>query len=407
MADEKKKPPSNVEELKARLGLLKKPDKTSRPPGSAGHIPVPGIPGGGHVPGVQPPGLSPPPFLQQQQKPPVDSRRDPFSKDAGTEYIRQSLLEGPKAEDMAVSVDDQKKIAARSRNLTIAVAVAVGIACLLAGMFWGRGFSSRLIYNRSVDDGIDLYDIVQHSSKTLSEVKTKMVGAQQKAGKNREPDYALMNEMKELFKSQACKQVEEGKEICVLRLADLANRSYNIYKPDIVQTLFTYASQWNDLLSLMKEHATRTKNDQPALDLAKSKIEGLISTDYGVVFNSQRDPGTEQVTVYGNLAVIAAPIMGEGGMVTGFQMQGGVGYPAVEKQLYSSGDLAAAPETWMVPLGPGSKEGVLAKAQIDHFIEYQKRLQIMIDLANQMDQNQKSLLISIGEIASLDKQFAL
>ena len=396
MADEKKKPPSNVEELKARLGLLKKPDKTSKPPG----------PGGVPVPGVQPPGLSPPPFLQQQ-KPVVDASRDPFSKDAGTEYVRQSLLDGPKAEDMAVSIHDQKRIAARSRNLTIAIAAAVGIVCLLAGMFWGRGFSSRLIYNRSVDDGIDLYDIIQHSSKALSNIKTKMVGAQQKAGKNREPDYVLMKEMKELYKSQACKQVEEGKEICVLRLADLANRSYNIYKPDIVQTLFTYASQWNELLYLMKEHAARTKNDKSALDLAKGKIEMLVQTDYGVVFNSQRDPGTDQVTVFGNLAIIAAPIMGEGGTVTGFQMQGGTGYPTVEKQLYSSGDMAAEPEKWMVPLGPGSKEGVMAKAQIDHFIEYQKRLQIMIDLTTQMDQNQKSLLISIGEIASLDKQFAL
>ena len=416
MADEKKKPPSNVDELKARLGLLKKPDKISKPPGPGRPIPAPGFPGGqapvpggqAPVPGVQPPGVSPPPFLQEQQrKAAVDVHRDPFAREAGTEYVRQSLIEGPKAEDLSVSIDDQKKIAARFRNLTIAVAAAVGIICLLLGVFWGRGFSSRLIYNRSVDDGIDLYDIVQHSSKTLSGIKTRMVSAQQKARKNREADYVLMSDMRKLYKSQACQQEEGGREICVLRLSELANRSYNIYKPDIVQTLFTYSSQWNELFMRMKEHALRTKNDKPALDAAKGKIETLIKTDYGVVFNSQRDPGTDQVTVYGNLAIIAAPIIGEEGTVTGFQMQGGVGWPAIEKQLYSTGDLAAAPETWMVPLGPASKEGIMAKAQIDHFIEYQKRLQIMIDLTNQMDQNQKSLLISIGEIASLDKQFAL
>jgi hypothetical protein len=87
-------------------------------------------------------------------------------------------------------------------------------------------------------------------------------------------------------------------------------------------------------------------------------------------------------------------------------MQGGTGWPTVDKQIYLTGDLSAEPEAWVIPMGQESKELVLIREQLSHFVEYQVRLQGMIDLANAMDQNQKSLLITIGEIASLDKQFA-
>jgi hypothetical protein len=281
----------------------------------------------------------------------------------------------------------------------------VGIGCLLAGMFWGRGFSSRLIYNRSVDDGIVLYSILEYSSKTLTNVRTKLVSAQQKANSKREADFVMAKDLKTLAKSEAC--VTEGEEeLCVLRLADLANRSYNIYKPDIVQLLFTYSSQWNDMFNLLEEHATRTKNDQPALEQTAKTIEKMFSADYGVIFTSKTDPQTEMPVIYGNLAIISAPVMSKDGQVKGFQLQGGTGYPSVEKELYNAGDISAEPENWVIPLGPESLEGVIAMQKISHFVEYQKRLQVMIELANQMDQNQKALLMSLGEIASLDKQFA-
>jgi len=405
VADQKKAPPANVDELKARLGLVKKPGAAQARPGGAQANPAaPGMAGPG-LPGMKPPpGVAPPPFLQPQKKA-ADMHRDPFAREVGTEYVRQSLVDGPRRDDQAVSIEDQKKIQSRARNLTIIISIAVGIGCLLAGMFWGRGFSSRLIYNLSVDDGILLYDIVQYSSKSLSNVRTRLVSSQQKANQKREADFVQAKALKDFAKAEGC--VTEGEnETCVLRLADLANRSYNIYKPDIVQLLFTYASQWNDLFKLLEEHATRTKNDQAALELTAKTVEKIFMADYGLVFTSRTDPGTEMPVIYGNLAIIAAPIMSKEGQVSGFQLQGGTGYPTVDKNLYVSGDLAAEPENWVVPLGPESKEGVIAMQQIVHFVEYQRRLQVMIELANQMDQNQKALLMSLGEIASLDKQFA-
>jgi hypothetical protein len=405
VADQKKAPPANVDELKARLGLVKKPDAGQAKPGAGPAKPAAPAMGGPALPGIKPPpGVAPPPFLQPQKKA-ADMHRDPFAKDVGTEYVRQSLVEGPKKDDLAVSIDDQKKIQSRARVMTIIVAVAVGIAGLLVGMFWGRGFSSRLIYNRSVDDGIVLYDVLQYSSKMLSSVRTKLVSAQQKANQKREADFVMVKELKTFAKAQGC-ETEGENETCVLRLADLANRSYNIYKPDIVQLLFTYSSQWNDLFELLEEHATRTKNDQPALEQTAKTVEKLFSADYGIIFTSKTDPQTEMPVIYGNLGIITAPIMSKEGQVKGFQIQGGTGYPSVEKDLYNTGDLAAEPENWIMPLGPESLEGVIAMQKISHFVEYQRRLQAMIELANQMDQNQKALLMSLGEIASLDKQFA-
>lgn len=405
MADQKKAPPANVDELKARLGLVKKPDAAQAKPGAAQAKPGAQAVAGPALPGIKPPhGVAPPPFLQPQKKA-ADMHRDPFAKDVGTEYVRQSLVDGPKKDDLAVSIDDQKKLQSRARIMTIFVSIAVGIGCLLAGMFWGRGFSSRLIYNRSVDDGIVLYDILQYSSKSLTNVRTKLVSAQQKANQKRVADFVLAKELKGFAKAQGC--VTEGEtETCVLRLAELANRSYNIYKPDIVQLLFTYSSQWNDLFKLLEDHASRTKNDQPALEQTAKTIEKIFMADYGVVFVSRTDPQTEMPVIYGNLAIIAGPVISKDGQVTGFSLQGGAGYPTVDKNLYTTGDLAAEPENWVVPLGPESKEGVIAMQQISHFVEYQRRLQAMIELANQMDQNQKALLMSLGEIASLDKQFA-
>lgn len=407
MADKKKPPPANVEELKARLGLTKKQPVQQTSPG--GGVPAPGRvsapPPVIGAPGAKPPpGVAPPPFVQQQKAAP-DMHRDPFSGDVGAEMARQSLVEGPKPEDQSVSVEDQKKIAKRARNMTIIISAAVGISCLFVGIFWGRGFSSRLIYNLSIEDGKKLYDIIQYSSKTLSDLKTKMVSAQQKANKTREVDYPLTMEMKNLAKGGGCAKDLSGNEKCILRLQDIANRSYNIYRPEIVQTLFTYASQWNELLNKMEEHAIKTKNDKPALDNAKEIIKKLLQTDYGIVFTKKTDPQTNEETVYGNIAIIAAPIT-EGDYVKGFKMQGDTGMPTVDKQLYRGGDLLASPEDWVIPLGAESKQGLIAKQKISHFIEYQKRLQSMIELANQMDTNQKSLLISIGEIASLDKKFA-
>jgi hypothetical protein len=273
------------------------------------------------------------------------------------------------------------------------------------GVFWGRGFSSRLIYNRSVEDGKALYETIRFSSKMLSEVRTKLVSAQTKASKDRQADYVINDKLKEFVKSQGC--VKEGeKETCILRLVDLANRSYNIYKADIVAMLFTYSSQWNDLLKKIDDHVVRTKNDQPALDEAKKRIEKLAGIDYGIVFTKRQDNNLNMEAIIGNLAVIAGTNYSKEDVVTGFKMQGGPGYPTIDKQIYLAGDLTAEPEAWVIPMGQESKELVLLKGQISQFVEYQIRLQSLIDLANAMDQNQKSLLITIGEIASLDKQFA-
>jgi hypothetical protein len=406
LADQKKAPPANVDELKARLGLVKKAEapRAGQRPASPGAGPPPGI-------GPIPPGIkgaapvAPPPFLQAQRQQ-ADMHRDPFAKEAvGAEYVRRSLIEGPKSEEMVVSMEDQKKISRRSRIFTAAISVVVGIVCIFMGIVWGRGFSSRLIYNRSVEDGKALYETIQFSSKMLAEIRTRVVTAQTKASRDRQADYVMNDKFKGIVKSQGCVQ-EEGKEKCILRLVDLANRSYNIYKADIVAMLFTYASQWNDLLRKMDDHVVRTKNDQPALDQAKSKIEKLATTDYGIVFTKRQDNNLNMEVIVGNLAVIAGTNFNKDETVAGFKMQGGTGWPTVDKQIYLTGDLSVEPEAWVIPMGQESKELVLIREQLSHFVEYQVRLQGMIDLANAMDQNQKSLLITIGEIASLDKQFA-
>ena len=415
MADQKKAPPANVDELKARLGLVKKPDAAPQAkPGSAGQArqgaPGAGIPGPGVPPGFKPPpGVSPPPFLQQQKKA-ADMHRDPFAKDIASDYARQSLVEGPKKEDMAISIDDQKKVAKKMRIFTVALCVVVGFIAMALGMVWGRGISSRLIYNKSVEDGQILYQSLEYSSQRLSYIRTKLVGAQSKANQSRTVDFALIEELRKLVKAQGCEGAGkgEGNEKCVLRLADLANRSYQIYKPDIVQLLFTYSSQWNDFLIKLDDHVVRTENDKPALEKTGAKVEALFKPEYGyaLVFTRKMDTNWNQEFLFGNIAVVAKFVTDKENMVSSMELQGGPGYPTIEKQLYQTGDLGAEPESWVVPLGQESLQGVIALQQISHFVDYQTRLQKLIELGNSMDQNQKALLISIGEIASLDKQFA-
>jgi hypothetical protein len=413
LADQKKAPPANVDELKARLGLIKKPEAAPQArPGAAGQArqagPGAGIPGPGVPPGLKPPpGVSPPPFLQAQKKA-ADMHRDPFAKDIASDYTRQSLTEGPKTEDMAISIDDQKKVARKMRTVTIVICVVVGLIAMALGMVWGRGISSRLIYNKSVEDGKLLYDVLQYSSQRLSFIKTKLVSAQSKANQSRTVDFVLINELKAIVKAQGCEGKGDVNEKCVLRLADLANRSYQIYKPDIVQLLFTYSSQWNDFLIRLDDHVVRTLNDKPALEKTGAKVEALFKPEYGygLVFTRKMDTNWNQEFLFGNIAVVAKYVTDDQGMVKTMELQGGPGYPTIEKQLYQTGDMGAEPETWVIPLGQESLQGVIAFQQISHFIDYQTRLQKLIELGNSMDQNQKALLISIGEIASLDKQFA-
>ena len=410
MADQKKAPPANVDELKARLGLVKKQEAAPQgKPGAAAQARQ-AAPGVGVPPGLKPPpGVSPPPFLQAQKKA-ADMHRDPFAKDIAVDYTRQSLVEGPKKEDLAISIDDQKRVARKMRILTIVICVVVGLVAMLLGMVWGRGISSRLIYNKSVEDGKMLYDVLQYSSQRLSSIKTKLVSAQTKANQTRTVDFAVIDELKKIVKAQGCEGEGkvEGNEKCVLRLADLANRSYQIYKPDIVQLLFTYSSQWNDFFIKLDDHVVRTLNDKPALEKTGAKVEALFKPEYGygLVFSRKMDTNWNQEFLFGNIAVVARYVTDTEGMVKTMELQGGPGYPTIEKQLYQTGDMGAEPESWVIPLGQESLQGVIALQQISHFVDYQTRLQRIIELGNSMDQNQKALLISIGEIASLDKQFA-
>lgn len=383
MADEKKKPAgADIDDLKARLGLKK-------PAGGGAQPAVPAPPGLGAPPGVGPAGAPPPAFMQQPRKQ-VDVTKDPFAPQLGAEVQRPSLVGETRPSLETVSAEDQKASAKRSALITTAVAllcIAVGFGI---GTMLGNGCSQRKLRNLAVADGSDLYGLVQNGSKKLAEMKKAVVSAQAKAAKM-EYDAASVAKLDEHTKKDNPPPIG---------LSEVAKRNYQIYTGETVPVLFTYTNNWLELYRLVRQHVARSENDKQALEAWKGKFEKVANSHYGIIL--AKEPfGEEAQALVGNLVLVAQPFDPS---VQEYPIQFDEGTPVSEDlkpgvYLEGSGDIAAEPEKWILPLGNLSKLRLEEKAK-KRFESYNGRLKDIFDLVEAMEKNQQFLINQLGTIAA-------
>lgn len=389
MADEKKKPAgADIDDLKARLGLKKPGEGAHAKPGA--QVGAPGAigapPGMGPRPVVPGPAAPPPAFMQPR---PVDVTKDPFAAQMGGQIQRPSLIGEHRPSELAVTAEDQKAISRRNVVVTAVVAVLCVGAGLAFGMMAGSGCSQRKLLDLAIQDGNDLYGIVNDSSKKLSEMKKVVVSAQAKAAQM-EYDPNTTARLQDMTKKDSPPPI---------LLNQIAVRNYQLYTGETVPTLFTYAASWLRLYDLVHTHVLYSENDTDALKGWKGKFDKLVNQQYGVIF--MKEPYGEVQAVSANLVLVTEPFDPS---VKEYKIQFDEGMPvspdlSPEVFIEGAGDLSAEPEKWIMPIGGLSKLRLEEKAK-KRFENYQMRLKEIVELIDSMEKNQQYLINQLGTIAA-------
>lgn len=309
MADNDKKGPRDISDLKARLGLKKQPGGApvpgpaiTPPPGVPTPVPaaaqspaanlppaLSGVPAPGAVP--PPPGFTPPPGFAAPAPapaPPPDPRRDPFAAQQAAAAANLAAFYGVgqaiPGDANAVQGDAIKK---PKPWPLIGGGVAIGLVALGLGYFSGNISVSRSDYNVTTEQAAKIRDEVDKIQKQVKDVA-------------------------QLFASQADKStgginfgnVEKLKELDIKEpdvTARLFKTNYASFEPSTVQQLFTY---YNDVIVLAKQvqrHATLTLNDKDAIDKAiKSRSGAKDATAPGVIVDlTQQIPSATLIEITG------------------------------------------------------------------------------------------------------------
>jgi hypothetical protein len=336
------------------------------------------------------PGAAPPPAFMQQPRRPVDVTKDPFAPQLGAEVHRPSLVGETRPSLETVSAEDQKAASKRNAAVTIVVAllcVSVGFGI---GTMLGNGCSQRKLRTLAVQDGSDLYGIVQNGSKKLAEIKKAATAAQAKAAKM-EYDKDSIAKLKDQTKKDSPAPIS---------LSEIAARNYQIYTGETVPVLFTYTDAWQKLYEQVRSHVARSENDEEALLAWKGKFEKIASSNYGVIFT--KEPfGEGPSAIAGNLVLVTQPFDPS---ISKYSIQFDEGTPVSldftpEIYLEGAGDLSAEPEKWIVPLGGLSKLRLEEKAK-KRWESYGERLAGIIETIDAMEKNQQFLINQLGTIAA-------
>ncbi len=310
--------PRDIKNLKARLGRTITPGTAgtpSVPPGAGlppglggsgiggGAFPTPGVgsvppptirsssPGSIPAPGSFPSGIQAPPFARpmasqpsnrpQAQAPAAAAgapRMDPFGSNAPAGALPQTRKVTLVIDDSAVKDDE---IGRRSAGKTMAL-VGVGLLLgLAAGFGVGNTTDKRHQYAMAVQDGKDIYAKVQAVSKDVEEAKAALKSAVDAStggpGRKATIDYSSIEKLVAMKRPFSANEFHR--------------RLYRAFGDGVVDDLFDYYNNvnllWDGFSALGAKTTGAAKRD--TLNKSAAATDGLLNTDYGVVFSKNGD----------------------------------------------------------------------------------------------------------------------
>ena len=288
-----KKVSRDLSALKARLGLEQKPSTSETasppspgapvvppsivPPGTApkpvsvrppeAAVPTPGV----GVAVTQVPPASAPPTAPAAQ-PVAEARRDPFSAMSGRPLTQPIMDAGPQLDI---------PMPRRGRAGTL---IAVGLAGLLAaGVGWsfGRVYSARLVFNRTVDDAKLLLNDLQPMVKLNQEIHSalKTSAATNRGKKRLQYDVKLLDALQELLQRASLKETQKKQE-------RLFRTNYARMTDVTVQKLFEYYNDTLRLYAAMQFFADGARRDRKSIERYQKGV--AAQRNYGIIFGADK-----------------------------------------------------------------------------------------------------------------------
>ncbi|MFW5876960.1 MAG: hypothetical protein ACOCXM_09500 [Myxococcota bacterium] len=386
MADQPKKR-RNIKDLKARLGKTIAPQQE----GAAGPVPPPdlGQQGGGSSGGEQGPAfpgadVAPPPFLQKKKK---KAAADPFA--AG-----ESAPSGPR--EVRLVVDDQPvedtEVGRVQRFRTIMIALGVAVVAIGVGYGAGSTMAGREQYNSAVRDGKAIFDKVQEGSSTVQKAKRLVNDAVSAAkggpGEDAAVAYGTIEELRAIEQPFSA--------------TDFARKSYQLFEPGTVDSLFEYYNSVNQVWEKLETLAATTLPEQrrSILDKSAEAADEMASLQTGCVPDE-----VDEQTVCGLVYVHPREEdddLEPGQIYVSLTPTG----RTFEKTAYTGQDWGNEPNDYVIITDTERSEGVLG-SRASEFTEYKGDLLKLQELMTKTTEVQGRLERELGEVASLEEVFAL
>jgi hypothetical protein len=205
---------------------------------------------------------------------PAGGRVDPFAVSAPPAAAAQKRVTLV-IDDSAVKEDE---IGRKSRGRAIAIVSVGAIVGIGVGFGIGNTMDKRAQYSMAVRDGKEIYAKIQEVSKnvdTAKELVKKAVEAAGSGGKGAKVDVASIEQLVQLKRPFTANEFHR--------------RLYRAFGDNVVDELFDYYNNVNLLWDGFTSLGAKTAGDKKREALAKSAAaaDGLVSTDYGIVFAKQ------------------------------------------------------------------------------------------------------------------------
>jgi hypothetical protein len=318
--------------------------------------------------------VAPPPFLQPKKP---DLSRDPFA----------SVAPPPRAEVRPL-VDDgvpvTSKEVGKSKVLLYIVVASLVVPAFLAGNYCGRGIKDRILINKSIDDGQAIKKAVDKAASFLEELEPRLRSAVGLATKERKPDMEFV------------RFIEEKKQERPLKANAFASKNYNLFKPAIVDNLFSYYNDFNILWDKLRIHAIRTRNDEKMILEGRGIAKEFATNDYALVFFRHKD------YIVGRIVIIDSSEQTKDGLYVKYWVKEKMGQKPVPKEVYHGGPFEE--NLTKVTIGLQKSEAMLVE-KVKPFREYLLRLKEMGGILNKLLKTQTLLKQDLEEIASMKHIF--
>ncbi len=408
--------PKPKKDLRARLGKTISPTTPGAPPiaapGAVPGISAPTAPAAASDPGV----LAPPPIAAPPIAPPPiaapasifgsDIAPPPFAQPAAAAPKRPSIPADPFAaaqvpsgpQEVRLVIDEKPVNDSEVGRAQRGKLFAIAAVCILVGtaLGWGGGSMNgrRGLYNITVRDGHDIFNVVNAASHTVEEAQQKVNACvEAAAGQGGQPsrvDYASI---------EALRGLENP-----LSAGAFARKNYNAFQPGTVDDLFSYYNNVQQLWTLFQhlENSTLPEARRAELDRTATATADAASQQYGAVLVRQSDE--DGGMIMGQLAFLEeAPPENNQPRVLARGTRGG---PGRAMAIFGPGlEIGTSPSYVLLIDGAGSR-GVLA-SQTGAFGQYVNDIREIKTLMDQTIEIQGRLTTSLSEIARLTEVFAL
>jgi hypothetical protein len=339
-------------------------------PGMGGSV-APGAGGGGGVPD----------FIKKQQD--AERRqeisRDPFAGGGGPAPGSYSVP----PDHMSGSTEGLGDVApARSSKAVIVLGLILGIVCFGLGYGGGLAVNQRGMLNKVLRDAW----IIQYEMKNLRDLHGEVQAA---------VNTALADAKQKKFNKAHVSLLAQKVKGNPFDARLFTDRNYKTLNPLVVQMMSNLYRNWDSLATMVAEHRAATNNDEKALATAGEEFAKLLTTNYGVIFNRDKNNGG---ALTGNIVVLGAV---EGEEV---QIQAKPGSYSDKRKLYNpegaDDKLTTEPDLYVIPVGAQSKKSILQNATQSHFNAYSARLEEMAKLLKIMDEEQQNMFGPLNDNCS-------